>query len=163
MNEQLPGRVLYSASLLDLRINDMAREISTQLRESNVDEIDLVTILEGGGPFSLDFKSAFLQYDDKRVLIRDQTMKLKSTIGTSSTGSVQILKDLDYPVEGRVVLVAEDIMDTGLTAEFIMRTMYDRGAIDVVFMAMVDKPRGRLPEYENVRPYMSGFVYMVKK
>ena len=59
--------------------------------------------------------------------------------GTRSSGEVKIVKDLDVPVEGRDILVVEDIVDTGLTLSYLISSLHGRGAKSVRLAALLDK------------------------
>ena len=60
-------------------------------------------------------------------------------MGTRSSGEVRIVKDLDVPVEGRDILVVEDIVDTGLTLSYLISSLRGRGAKSVHLAALLDK------------------------
>ena len=60
--------------------------------------------------------------------------------GTTSTGVVRILKDLDRSVEGKHVLVVEDIVDTGTTLHYLLENLHARGAKSVRLAALLNKP-----------------------
>jgi hypoxanthine phosphoribosyltransferase len=59
--------------------------------------------------------------------------------GTRSSGEVKIVKDLDVPVEGRDILIVEDIVDTGLTLSYLIASLHGRGAKSVRLAALLDK------------------------
>jgi len=160
MDDPRIGRIVYTASQIYNRTQAMAQEISEQLKQSDVATIDVVTVLNGAVSFSRDFRAAFRKYEG-RVLIRNQEIKVTSSNGTKSSGSLRIEQDLRYHINGRNVLILEDIIDTGLTAQWLNQEMYRRGARDVVFVTMVDKPRGR--NGNTFKPYLSGFVYQGDK
>ncbi len=63
--------------------------------------------------------------------------------GTQSTGDVKITRDLDIPVKGRDILIAEDIVDTAKTISVITKLLLYRGASSVEVVTMLDKPEGR--------------------
>jgi hypoxanthine phosphoribosyltransferase len=74
--------------------------------------------------------------------------------GTQSSGVVRILKDLDIDLEGRNVLVVEDILDTGLTLSWLLRNLQSRGAASVEVFTLLRKPEAlRIP----VEPRYVGF------
>ena len=74
--------------------------------------------------------------------------------GTQSSGVVRILKDLDTDLEGRTVLVVEDILDTGLTLSWLLRNLQSRGAESVEVFTLLRKPEAlRIP----VEPKYVGF------
>ena len=64
--------------------------------------------------------------------------------GTRSSGEVKIVKDLDVPIEGRDILVVEDIVDTGLTLSYLLSNLRARGAQSVKLAALLDKHERRL-------------------
>ncbi|HAX72915.1 MAG TPA: hypoxanthine phosphoribosyltransferase [Firmicutes bacterium] len=75
--------------------------------------------------------------------------------GTSSSGQVKILKDLDVSVEGRHIIIVEDIVDTGFTLTRVIELLKHRGAASVEVVTMLDKPEGRVVTME---PKYVGFT-----
>ena len=67
---------------------------------------------------------------------------------TESSGQVRILKDLSNPIEGRDVLVVEDIIDTGLTLNYLLRYLREKGPATLRICCLLDKPARRLTEIE---------------
>ncbi|HPJ24294.1 MAG TPA: hypoxanthine phosphoribosyltransferase [Bacillota bacterium] len=67
--------------------------------------------------------------------------------GTASTGDVKITRDLDIPVKGRDILIAEDIVDTAKTISIITKLLMYRGANSVEVVTLLDKPEGRVVEF----------------
>ena len=67
---------------------------------------------------------------------------------TRTSGEVRILKDLDVPVEGRDLIVVEDIVDTGLTLSYLLANLKSRGAASVKLVALLDKYERREREVE---------------
>jgi hypoxanthine phosphoribosyltransferase len=76
----------------------------------------------------------------------------KSTV---SSGEVKIVKDLDTKVEGRDVLIVEDIIDSGLTLSYLIELFKYRKAKSVKVVTLLDKPEGRKVD---LVPDMTGFV-----
>ncbi len=68
--------------------------------------------------------------------------------GTSSSGDVKITRDLDIPVKGRDILIAEDIVDTAKTISVITKLLKYRGAKSVEVVTLLDKPAGRVVEFK---------------
>jgi hypoxanthine phosphoribosyltransferase len=66
--------------------------------------------------------------------------------GTESTGQVRILKDLSRSIEGRNVVIVEDIIDTGLTLNYLLKYLADKGPASVRIVCLLDKPARRLVE-----------------
>ena len=71
-------------------------------------------------------------------------MDVTSYEGTISTGNIKILKDLDSPVEGKDILLVEDIVDTGRTVSVIRSLIENRGAKSVKLVTLLDKPSKRI-------------------
>jgi hypoxanthine phosphoribosyltransferase len=67
---------------------------------------------------------------------------------TESSGQVRILKDLSRPIEGREVLVVEDIIDTGLTLNYLLRYLREKGPASLRICCLLDKPARRLAPIE---------------
>jgi hypoxanthine phosphoribosyltransferase len=65
---------------------------------------------------------------------------------TESSGQVRILKDLSNPIEGRHVIVVEDIIDTGLTLNYLLRHLREKGLASLTICCLLDKPARRLTE-----------------
>lgn len=65
---------------------------------------------------------------------------------TESSGQVRILKDLSMSIEGRDVLVVEDIIDTGLTLNYLLRYLADKGPASIRIVCLLDKPARRLAD-----------------
>lgn len=74
---------------------------------------------------------------------------------TKSSGVVKIIKDLDVSVEGRDVLIVEDIIDSGLTLSYLMEVLRGRNASSVRVVTLFDKPAGRTV---NLEADYTGFV-----
>jgi hypoxanthine phosphoribosyltransferase len=65
---------------------------------------------------------------------------------TETSGQVRILKDLSNPIEGRHVIVVEDIIDTGLTLNYLLRYLREKGPASLRICCLLDKPARRLTE-----------------
>ena len=63
--------------------------------------------------------------------------------GKNSTGEVKIIKDLDEPLEGRDIILVEDILDTGLTLNYLVNNFRARGATSITIAALLNKPERR--------------------
>ena len=73
-------------------------------------------------------------------------MAVSSYAGTSSSGEVKVNKDLDRSIEGRHVIIIEDIVDTGLTLSYLLANLHARGAASVKLAALLDKYERRQKE-----------------
>lgn len=103
----------------------------------------LVGILKG----SIPFMAELIKHIDTHI---EMDFMIVSSYhgGTSSSGTVQIIKDLDQDVAGRDVLFIEDIIDTGRTLRDLLVLFQDRKAASVKIATLLDKPEGRVVEIE---------------
>ncbi|KPC77539.1 hypoxanthine phosphoribosyltransferase [Thermoactinomyces vulgaris] len=121
------------------QIKEKVRELGQRLSEEYKDLNPLcVCVLKGAVPFMAD-------------LIREMPIKMEmdfmavSSYGnsTTSSGVVRILKDLDASIEGRHVLIVEDIIDSGLTLSYLVEMLKGRNAASVKIVTLLDKPDRR--------------------
>ncbi len=134
--QELMEKVLINSEEIQKRIRDLGKKIS---RDYKGKEVLLVCVLKGAFVFLAD-------------LIRAMEVPLKvdfiacSSYGSSteSSGVVRILKDLDYPVEGKHILLIEDIVDTGLTLNYILSLLKERRPKSLKVCALLDKPERRV-------------------
>ena len=129
-------RVLLSEEVIQDKVNELGQELAEEYRDKNP---LVVGILKGALPFMADLIKAtpiFLEYDMMDV----------SSYGTelSSSGEVKIIKDLDSSVEGRHILIVEDIIDTGRTLKYLKGMFEAREAASVKIVTLLDKPSGRV-------------------
>ena len=128
--------VLLSEEEVNARIREMGEQISKEYSGKN---IHLVCILKGGSFFMCELAKRIT------VPISIDFMSVSSYgSSTESSGVVKIIKDLDEPLEGRNVLVVEDIVDTGRTISYLMELLKGRGAADVKLCTLLDKPERRV-------------------
>ncbi len=122
------------------QIFDRTIELGRQLTEDYQDKNPLVIgILKGAVPFIADLTS---QIDEKLEL----DFMAVSSYGnaTISSGEVKIIKDLDTNVEGRHILIVEDIIDSGRTLAYLVDLFKYRKAASVKIVTLLDKPEGRV-------------------
>lgn len=128
-------RVMITEEELDKRIRELGSQISADYEGES---IFLVCILKGAAMFACELA--------KRITV-PVTMDFMATLsygsGTVSSGEVKIKKDLDLPMEGRNVLIVEDIIDSGNTLNFLSQLFRDRNAKSVKMCTMLDKPDRR--------------------
>jgi hypoxanthine phosphoribosyltransferase len=138
-------RVLFSQEQLKERVSALAREISKDYRGK---QPLMVGILRGSILFFADLL---------REISIDCTidfMCLSSYHGTSSTGQVRTMLDLRESIKGRDIIIVEDIVDTGLTLDYLMKNLSTRGAASIEICCLLDKPSNRKVE---VTPKYVGF------
>ncbi|MBA3247636.1 MAG: hypoxanthine phosphoribosyltransferase [Pyrinomonadaceae bacterium] len=103
----------------------------------------LLGVLKGACIFLSDLARAI----DLRLGIEFMAISSYGAL-TRSSGEVKIVKDLDVPIEGRDILVVEDIIDTGLTLSYLMANLRSRGAASVKLAALLNKKERRLREVQ---------------
>ncbi len=129
------GEVLIDEDRLQSRIRDLGAEISAHYEGR---ELLLVGVLKGAVFFMADLMRQI------QVPCEIDFMAISSYgTGTDSSGVVRILKDLDINIEGRHVLVVEDIIDSGLTLSYLVRNLESRGPASVEVCALLTKPERR--------------------
>jgi hypoxanthine phosphoribosyltransferase len=101
----------------------------------------LVSVLKGALPFLADLMRAM------PMPVSVDLMEVSSYgSGTETSGQVRILKDLSRSIDGRHVIIVEDIIDTGLTLNYLLRYIADKGPASVTIVCLLDKPARRLAE-----------------
>ena len=121
-------------------IKEKTKELGAILSEEYQDKNPLIVgILKGALPFMADLMKQMpilLEYDMMDV----------SSYGSAltSSGEVKIVKDLDASIEGRHVIIVEDIIDTGRTLKYLQDMLNRRNAASVKIATLLDKPSGRL-------------------
>jgi hypoxanthine phosphoribosyltransferase len=127
--------VLITADAIDSRVTELAAEVD---RDYAGREILLVGVLKG---------AVFLMADLARRLTVPAAMDFMavSSYGssTSSSGVVRILKDLDTDIEGRHVLLVEDIVDSGLTLDYLFKNLRSRHPASLEVLSLLTKPSRR--------------------
>lgn len=144
MKEQIS--VLISSSEVEARINEMAAAIDKAYAGKI---IHLVGILKG---------SVFFMCELAKRIKSPVTMDFMSVSsygdGTKSSGIVKLNKDLDESIEGREVIVVEDILDSGRTLSYLVKLLEERNPASLKIITLLDKPDRRVIPVEL---YMTGF------
>jgi hypoxanthine phosphoribosyltransferase len=141
-------KLLYSQDQIHERIFAVAEEIS---RDYAGKDLLLVGVLKGCTIFM-----SHLLVKLKGAPEID-FMTVSSYSGGTESGELQLKKDLDGPVEGRHVLIVEDIVDTGKTVQFVREYLMDKGAASVEVVTFVDKEARR--EFNVLKPKYICFEY----
>lgn len=138
---------MISEEEIQRRVSELADEIS---RDYEGKEIVLVGVLKGAFVFLADLMRKL------KVPSRVDFLAV-SSYGkfTETTGQVKIIKDLDYPIEHEHVLIVEDILDTGLTLNYIYSLLKKRNPASLKTVVLLDKPEKRLVEF---KPDYVGFT-----
>ncbi len=132
--------ILIPAERIQARVAELGAQISADYKDKPV---LLVGVLTG----SFVFLSDLVRH--MTCPLRIQFIGTKSYEGTSTTGQVQLTKDLDSVVEGLDVLIVEDIIDTGLTLSYLKKLIQQRKPASLKVVAFLDKPSRRKVEIEG--------------
>ena len=127
--------VLIDETQLAPRIREMGRTIRSWYGEH--EEITVVGVLKGSFVFMADLVRAI------EGPVRCEFLGLRSYSGTQSSGAVEITQDLNLDVSGHHLLVVEDIVDTGLTLDYLRRTLLARNPESLCVVSLLDKPSRR--------------------
>jgi hypoxanthine phosphoribosyltransferase len=129
-------RVLITAGRIRRRILALAREIRRDFPE---ERLHLVSVLKGGVFFLTDLARSIpgeVSFDFIAVASYGQN--------THSSGQVRLTRDLDSSIEGRTVIVVEDILDTGMTLQYLLALFRQRKPKHLRVAVLLDKPERRI-------------------
>ena len=130
--------VLISTTQIQERIQELGAQIARDYAGSNP---LLVGVLKGACTFLSDImRAADIPLSVEFMAISSYGAEMRTS------GEVRILKDLDVAIEGRHILVVEDIVDTGLTLSYLLANLKSRGAASVKLAALLDKYERREKE-----------------
>ncbi len=132
------GEVLVTAEDLQRRVVELGEEISRDYRTHPPRPLLLVGVLKG----AVFFLSDLMRYIDIPVEVDFMAVASYGS-ATDSSGVVRILKDLDAAIEGRDVLIVEDIVDSGLTLQYLLRNLGSRNPRTLEVCALLTKPERR--------------------
>jgi hypoxanthine phosphoribosyltransferase len=129
-------RILISRTRIQRRITEMAREI----RKDFPDEpLHMVGVLKG---------AVFFLTDLGKQIPGDVSFDFIAVssygVGTHSSGQVRLTRDLDSSIEGKTVIVVEDILDTGMTLQYLLRVFEQRRPKRIRVAVLLDKPERRI-------------------
>ncbi len=130
-------KTLIDEAALQARVREVARDIR---QDAGDDAILLLGVLKGAFMFMADLM---------RQIGGDVTcdfIAVSSYVGTTSSGEVQIKKDVDSPLEGRTVIIVEDIVDTGLTLQYLQGILQKRNPKSLKTACLLSKPSRRKAE-----------------
>lgn len=123
--------VMLSAEKIAERVKEMGAEISARYEG---EEIVVVVILKGSFLFAADLIRQIT------VPVSVEFLAMRSYEGTESTGAVEITSDLKAPIDGKNVVVVEDIVDTGLSMRYLMENFTARHPAKLELASLLHKP-----------------------
>ena len=127
-------RILISKEEIEAKVAEVGKRITEDFRGK--DPI-FVGVLKGCFIFMADL----MRHVDINCSM--DFMAVSSYSGTSSTGAVKINKDLSQDIEGRHVIIVEDILDSGVTLSYLKRYLMNRGPASITIVTLMDKPARR--------------------
>jgi hypoxanthine phosphoribosyltransferase len=132
--------ILLSGEEVQARVAELGAQLAA---DYDGREPVLVSVLKGSIIFLADLVRAM------PIPLSIDLMEVSSYgASTESSGQVRILKDLSTSIEGREVIVVEDIIDTGLTLNYLLRYLHDKGPASIRICCLLDKPARRLAPIE---------------
>lgn len=146
MNEAI-GEILLDEEKIKKRVKELAKEISEKYKDETV---MFLGILKG----SLIFMADLMREMEIDVTIDFMAVSSYGA-STKSSGIVRILKDLDTDIEGKNVIIIEDIIDTGTTLKYLYEYLESRGPKDLRICCLLNKPQRRKVE---IFPDYTGFT-----
>lgn len=141
-------RVLVSEEEVEAKTRELGEQISKDYAGK---QVHIITILKGGVFFSCELAKRIT------VPVTFDFMAVSSYgASTASSGVVRIIKDLDQPLEGKDVLIVEDIIDSGNTLNHLSKLLWERNPASIRICTLLDKPERRVKK--QVKVDYCGFV-----
>ncbi len=132
--------ILYTRQQIAARVAEMGAQISHDLEG---EKLVMVGVLKGAAPFLADLS---------RAVTVDATFDFVAVSsygkGQRTSGAVKLIKDLDHPIEGKNVLIVEDILDTGLTLAYLRKLFLNQHPKTLRIAALLDKPSRRIEKID---------------
>ena len=133
-------KIMMTEEEVDRKIKEIGLLIS---RDYEGRDVHLICILKGASFFACELAKRI----DVPVTIDFMSVSSYGA-GTESSGYVKIIKDLDSPIEGKNVIVVEDIIDSGRTLSHLMELLKSRNPASIELCALLDKPERRVVEVD---------------
>lgn len=147
MLEKAIQEILFTEEQLKARVQEIGKEIE---RDYAGEEIMLIAVLRGSFVFMADLCRAI----DLPCTLDFMSVSSYGK-GTSSSGQVQITKDLSEDISGKHIIVVEDILDSGNTLSYLLRILEQRRPASIRLCTLLDKPDRRV---KPVEVHYSGFT-----
>ena len=141
-------RPLISAEAIARRVEELAQEIAA----ARLDNLIIVAVLKGSFIFAADLIRALHRQGLAPEI--DFIFVASYGVGTASSGEVKILRDVESELQGRDVVIVDDILDSGRTLAFAKARLETRGARSVKTCVLIDK---KLPRAAAITPDFTGF------
>lgn len=132
--------VLYTREQIAEGVKQLGKKIAEDYQGK---ELVMICILKGATPFFADL----IREIDLPLTIEFMVVSSYGA-STKSSGEVRLVKDLDHSVQGKDVLIVEDIVDTGMTLSYLKKLLQGRNTASVAIASLLDKPSRRKVELE---------------
>ncbi len=133
-------RILIDEATIQQRVKDLGEVINQTYAGK---ELLLISVLKGSLMFMADLmRSIDIPHEVDFMAISSYGA------GITSSGVVRILKDLNFPIEGRNIVIVEDIIDSGRTLSYLSRILHERNPATIRVMTLLDKPERREVEID---------------
>ncbi|MGM0370486.1 MAG: hypoxanthine phosphoribosyltransferase [Bacillota bacterium] len=143
MVEEITEEILITEEQLQATVKELGAEITAEY--SKEDDVIMVCILRGAFIFMAD-----LARHVNLPVVLDFMDVTSYEGGTETTGDVRIIKDLEESIEGKDVLLVEDIIDTGLTLQHVIKMLETRDPASIKICTLLDKPDRRTEKQVEV-------------
>ena len=140
-------RIFFSAEQLQVRVCELGAELTHDFYDKNP---LIIGVLKGSFVFMADLMRSIKTYCDIDFMSVSSYGN-----GTTTTGAVKITKDLSYDVQGRNIILIEDILDSGITLSYLKNYIIAREPESISICALLDKPARRRSQ---IAPDYVGFI-----
>lgn len=140
-------RVYFTEAEIKARVRELGKQISDDYRGKNP---LFISVLKGSFVFMADLMRSVSIYCDIDFMAVSSYGS-----GTTTSGAVEITKDLSYDIAGRDIIIVEDILDSGVTLSYLEKYMLVRNPASISICTLLDKPARRKAD---ITPDYSGFL-----
>ncbi len=137
--KNLGENILISAGELEVRAEELAKQISSDYKNSCIDEVILICILKGSVLFMSDLA--------KKLTIPNvelEFMRISSYENNTTSGEIIIKQDLDIDIKNKHIIIIEDIIDTGKTLSYLLNHLNHKEPASIKLCTLLDKPSRRI-------------------
>ena len=139
LKSNILGKILFSSSVIQERVSELGNEITNDYINK---DLLLVCVLRGGVIFLTDL----IRKIDLELNVDFMSISTYQGINKTSTGVVKITKDLEESIEGKDVMIVEDIIDTGLTISYLLRNLKARYPNSIEICTLLDRNIRRIAD-----------------
>ncbi len=130
---------LITKKEIEKKIKNLAKQISNDYKEK---DIEIICVLKGAAIFAVELSMQI------KTNVRFEFIEISSYEGTESTGKIKVNKDITSSIEGKDVLIVEDIIDTGRTLSYLKEYILSKNPASLKICTLVDKRERRLVDVE---------------